>query len=186
MDGKDFKANKARLLELLKTEALKKGKFILSSGKESDFYLDGRIVTMLPEGAYLTAMVILEMIKGGRITALGGPTLGADPIVGAVAALSFQDKVPLKTFIVRKAAKGHGAQRRVEGPPLAKGDRVVLVDDVATSGSSLAEAKGALDQLGVLVDRAIVLVDRNEGAAETLSRAGCRLEPIFTLAELGV
>jgi orotate phosphoribosyltransferase len=186
MHDNDFRAKKDRLLGLLKSEALKKGKFILSSGKESSFYLDGRIVTMLPEGAYLTASVILGMIRGAGVTALGGPTLGADPIVGAVAAVSFQSGEPLKTFIVRKAAKGHGTQRQVEGPPLRKGERVVLVDDVATSGGSLVEAKQALDALGIVVDRAIVIVDRNEGAAASLAAAGCRLEPIFMISDLGV
>jgi orotate phosphoribosyltransferase len=186
MNTDDIRMKKARLLELLKTEALKKGKFILSSGKESHFYLDGRIVTMLPEGAYLTALIILDMIKGAGVTALGGPTLGADPIVGSVAAVSFLNKTPLKTFIVRKAVKAHGAGRQVEGPALSKGDRVVLVDDVATSGKSLVEAKEALDSLGVIVDRAVVIVDRNEGAVENLARASCRLESIFMIADLGV
>jgi len=89
----------------LKKEALKKGKFILSSGKESNFYLDGRIITMLPEGAYLVASIILDMIQDDGVDAFGGPTLGADPIVGAVAALSFIRKVPSRTFIIRKATK---------------------------------------------------------------------------------
>jgi orotate phosphoribosyltransferase len=186
MNNADIQKRKARLLELLKTEALKKGKFTLSSGKESSFYLDGRIVTMLPEGAYLTALIILDMIKGAGITALGGPTLGADPIVGAVAAVSFEQKTPLRTFIVRKSAKGHGTQRQVEGPALHNGDRVVLVDDVATSGQSLVEAKEVLDSLGVTVDRALVIVDRNEGAADHCARVGCRLEPIFMISDLGV
>lgn len=182
----DIRTKKDRLLELLKTEALRKGKFILSSGKESTFYLDGRIVTMLPEGAYLIGSIIVDMIKGTGVTAFGGPTLGADPIVGAVAAISFQNKVPLKTFIVRKAAKAHGTQRQVEGPALNTNDRVVLVDDVATSGKSLIEAKEVLDAMGIAVDRAIVIVDRNEGAGDNLAKAGCRLEPIFMIADLGV
>ncbi|HOU36272.1 MAG TPA: phosphoribosyltransferase family protein, partial [Candidatus Omnitrophota bacterium] len=95
-------------------------------------------------------------------------------------------KVPLKTFIVRKAAKGHGTQRQVEGPALSAGMRVVLVDDVATSGKSLIEAKAVLDSMKVRVDRAIVIVDRNEGARENCSRAGITLTPIFTIADLGV
>lgn len=186
MRNDEIAAEKSRLLELLKTEALRKGRFILSSGKESSFYLDGRIVTMLPEGAYLIGRIMLDMIKGAGVTALGGPTLGADPIVGAVAALSFENGSPLKTFIVRKAAKGHGTQRQVEGPALHKGDRVVLVDDVATSGKSLVEAKEVLDTMGIAVDRAIVIVDRNEGARESLAAAGCRLEPVFMISDLGV
>lgn len=175
---------KQRLLALLKKEAFKKGRFILSSGKESDFYLDGRIITMLPEGAYLVAGVILEMIKGVSFDAFGGPTLGADPIVGAVAAMSFVNQSPVRTFIVRKKAKEHGTQRQVEGPALKKGDRVILVDDVATSGKSLIEAKQALEEIGVSVVKAIVIVDRCEGAGENCSAAGIQLESIFTLADI--
>jgi len=186
MGHKDIAALKSDLLALLQKEALKKGKFILSSGKESTFYLDGRIVTMLPEGAFLIATIILDMIKGAKIDALGGPTLGADPMVGAVAAVSHASACPLRTFIVRKAAKGHGTQRQVEGPALKAGDRVVLVDDVATSGKSLIEAKEVLDSMGVIVDRAIVVVDRNEGAADNLATVGCKLQPIFMIRDLGV
>lgn len=178
---------KEKLLVLLKKEAFKKGKFILSSGKESSFYLDGRVITMTPEGAFLIASIILEMIKNDSLDGFGGPTLGADPIVGAVACLShIQARAPLKTFIVRKNAKEHGTQRQVEGPALKAGDRVVLVDDVATTGKSLVEAKQVLDSLGVIVEKAIVIVDRNEGAQENLSRAGLKLESIFNLTDLGV
>lgn len=175
---------KEKLASLLHKDALKKGKFILSSGKESNFYLDGRIITMTPEGAYLVASIILEWIKGSDIQALGGPTLGADPIVGAVAVLSHIQQVPLKTFIVRKQAKEHGTQRQVEGPALKAGDRVVIVDDVATTGKSLVEAKAALDKMGVAVDRAIVIVDRNDGARENLEAIGCKLQAIFNIKEL--
>lgn len=177
---------KRQLLGLLKKEAFKKGKFILSSGKESNFYLDGRIITMTPEGAYLVASIMMDMIKADGADALGGPTLGADPIVGAVAVLSHLNKVPLKTFIVRKAAKEHGTQRQIEGPALKQDDRVVLVDDVATTGKSLVEAKQVLDGMKIKVVKAIVIVDRNEGAKENLDSAGLKLESIFTLSDLGV
>jgi orotate phosphoribosyltransferase len=186
MDKRSITQLKADLLSLLKKEAFKKGKFILSSGKESNFYLDGRIITMLPEGAYLTGLIILDMIKHDAIDAFGGPTLGADPIVGAVAALSHIQQIPLRTFIVRKAAKEHGTQRQVEGPALTADMKVVLVDDVATSGKSLIEAKAVLDAIHVRVERAIVIVDRNEGAKENLQRVGLKLESIFTIADLGV
>ena len=177
---------KSKLLALLKKEALKKGKFVLSSGKTSNYYLDGRIITLTPEGAYLVAAIILELIKERKIDAIGGPTLGADPIVGAVSALSHIQKIPIKTFIVRKAAKEHGMQRQIEGPALKKGDTVILVDDVATTGGSLIEAKEALDKIGVSTEKAIVIVDRGEGAKENLAKAGLKLESIFTIEDLGV
>jgi len=176
---------KEQLKALLLRDALKKGNFVLSSGKTSTYYLDGRIITLTPEGAYLVASIILEMIQGKGIVAVGGPTLGADPIVGAIAALSHINKIPLKTFIVRKAVKGHGMQRQIEGPELKKGERVLIVDDVATTGKALLEAKEALDKIGVEIVKAVVIVDRCEGAAENLAQAGIGLEPVFKINDLG-
>jgi orotate phosphoribosyltransferase len=186
MERQGIKALKARLLKLLKREALKRGRFVLSSGKISSYYLDARIITLTPEGAYLVANIILELIKGKGIDAIGGPTLGADPIVGAIAALSHIKKIPLKTFIVRKAAKTHGTQRQIEGPALKKGGKTILVDDVATTGSSLIEARQALDKIGVYVKRAMVIMDRGEGAKENLAKAGIKLESIFTIEDLDI
>ncbi len=186
MENKSLKELKADLLKLMDKEALKRGKVILSSGKESNYYLDGRIITLTPEGAYLVASIILEMVNGKGINAIGGPTLGADPITGAIAAVSHINNIPLKTFIVRKAAKEYGMQRQVEGPLLKKGEKVIIVDDVATSGKSIIEAKTALDKLEVKIEGAIVIVDRNEGAKENLARVGCELSSIFTIKDLGV
>jgi orotate phosphoribosyltransferase len=186
MQKEGIKELKAQLLALLDKEALKRGRFVLSSGKTSNYYLDGRIITLTPEGAYLVASIILEMVKDRGLDAIGGPTLGADPITGAVAVLSHLKQIPLKTFIVRKAAKEHGTQRQVEGPALKEGSRVVLVDDVATSGKSLIEAKEALEKEGVKADTAIVIVDRCEGAALNLAKVGLKLESIFTTKDFGL
>lgn len=178
---------KTKLLALLKKEAFQKGDFVLSSGKKSNYYLDGRVITLTPEGAFLVASVVLELIKDRKdIVAVGGPTLGADPIVGSLACLSHIEKVPLKTFIVRKAAKEHGTQRQIEGPALSKGSKVILVDDVATTGKALIEAKQALDAAGVVAEEAITIVDRVEGAKENLANAGLKLISIFTKEDLGV
>jgi len=177
---------KKRLFALLEKEALKKGKFVLSSGKTSNYYLDGRVITLTPEGAYLVAGIILELIKGRDIDAIGGPTLGADPIVGAVAALSYINNIPLKTFIVRKAAKEHGAKRQIEGPALGKEAKVLIVDDVATTGKSIIEAKEALDNMGIKAEDALVIVDRCEGAEENLAQHGLKMQSIFTIKELGI
>ena len=177
---------KEKLFNLLNQEALKRGKFVLSSGKESNYYLDGRIITLSAQGAYLVASLILDMLKGEVLDAIGGPTLGADPITGALAAVSYINKQPIKTFIVRKQAKEHGTQQQVEGPALKKGNRVVLVDDVATSGKAILEAKQALDKIGVIAEKAIVIVDRNQGAAENLAKAGLKLESIFKIADFGL
>ncbi len=177
---------KRQLHALLEQQALKKGKFILSSGKESNYYLDGRIITLTPEGAYLIGAIMLDMVKDLSIDAFGGPTLGADPIVGAVAALSHMQKVPFTTFIVRKAAKEHGMGKQVEGPVLKTGSRVVIVDDVATTGKALIEAKDALDKLGVTIVKAIVIVDRLESAKENLAKVNIPLESIFTIRDFGL
>lgn len=158
----------------------------MSSGKTSPYYLDGRVITLTPEGAFLTASIILELIKDKDIEAVGGPTLGADPIVGAVACLSHIKQIPLKTFIVRKAVKEHGAGRQIEGPALAKNSKVILVDDVATTGKALIEAKQALDKAGIKAETAIVIVDRNEGASQNLAEFGLRLESIFTIKDFGL
>ncbi|MCX5696282.1 MAG: orotate phosphoribosyltransferase [Candidatus Omnitrophica bacterium] len=184
--GNGIKELKTQLLALLDKEALKRGNFVLSSGKTSNYYLDGRVITLTPEGAYLVASIILELLKDKKIDALGGPTLGADPIVGAVACLSHMKNIPLKTFIVRKATKEHGMTRQIEGPEIKKGSRVILVDDVATTGKALLEAKHALDKIGVIADTALVIVDRCAGATENLSKEGLQLESIFTIKDFGL
>jgi orotate phosphoribosyltransferase len=186
VEKESLAALKQRLLSLLDKEALKRGNFVLSSGRTSNYYLDGRVITLSPEGAYLVASIILDFIKDKNIDAIGGPTLGADPIVGALAALSHINAVPLKTFIVRKSVKTHGASRQIEGPALKKGSRVVLVDDVATTGKALIEAKQALEREGIVVKEAIVIVDRQEGARENLDKAGLELKSIFTIADFGL
>jgi orotate phosphoribosyltransferase len=177
---------KEKLFRLLNKEALKRGRFILSSGKESGYYLDGRVITLSPEGAYLAAGIILDMVKDEAVDAIGGPTLGADPMVGALAALSYKNKRPLKCINVRKEAKEQGTQRQVEGPELKKGDHVILIDDVATSGKAILEAKQALDKIGVISEKVIVIVDRNQGAVENLAKAGLKLESIFKITEFGL
>ena len=171
---------KDRLLELFKTHALTRGDFILSSGRKSTYYLDGRIITLSAEGAYLIARIILDMIKDEKIEAIGGPTIGADPIVGAIAAVSFLEKKPIKTFIVRKAPKPHGKRQKIEGPNLSEGARVIILDDVATTGKSIVESIQVLRAEGFKVDTAITVVDRDEGAKEALAKSGCKLLSIFS------
>ena len=179
MNEDKIKQYKKSLLQLIKRKALKRGRVVLSSGKVSDYYLDGRLVTLDSQGAYLVASIILDLIRDKKIMALGGPTLGADPIVGAVIALAAKRGKKLSGFIVRKSAKRHGMQRLIEGPTLRRGSRIILVDDVVTTGGSLIAAGEALKRQGVKVDCAIVIVDRQEGAVQNLAKAGCRLISIF-------
>jgi orotate phosphoribosyltransferase len=171
------------LFRLLKSQAFSKGKFILSSGKESNFYLDARIVTLSAAGAYLTARVILDMVSKDQPDAIGGPTLGADPMVGAIASLSHQAGRPINTFIIRKQPKAHGKQQQIEGPLLKEGGAVVLIDDVATTGKAFVESIEVLQKMNIKIIKAICVIDRGEGAQEALAKYKVPLRSIFTIAE---
>lgn len=175
---------KDALLKMIQEKALRRGDFTLASGKKAKFYLDGKQVTLDPQGLLLTAKVILSMLHGVKVDAVGGPTMGADPIAAAVALMSLQTGKPLKAFIVRKEAKGHGTQRMVEGPAIEKGDHVVMLEDVITTGGSVLKAIHDVEALGAKVVKTICLVDRNEGASATLEPYG--YSPIFTLEDLGL
>ena len=176
-------ADQSELFRLLKTQAFFRGKFILSSGKESDFYLDARLVTLSAAGAYLTARMMLDMISKDQPDAIGGPTLGADPMVGAIASLSHQEGRPINTFIVRKQPKAHGKQQQVEGPLLKEGSSVVIIDDVATTGKAFVEAIEVLQKMNVKIKKAICVIDRGEGASEALAKYKVPLQSIFTLRQ---
>ncbi len=175
--------DRSQLFEILKSKAFFRGKFILSSGKESSFYLDARLVTLCAAGAYLTGRVILDMTRHDKLDAIGGPTLGADPMVGAVASLSYQAGKPIDTFIIRKAPKAHGKQQQVEGPELKAGASVVIIDDVATTGKAFVESIEVLARMGIKPVKAICVIDRNEGAREALAKFDVPLESIFTIDE---
>jgi len=172
------------LLNLIKAKALVKGQRTLASGKTSQFYIDGKQVTLDAQGIFLTSKMILSMIHGAHVDAVGGPTLGADPIAAGVSLLSSQSGHPLKAFIVRKEAKDHGMQKMIEGPALNEGDRVILVEDVITTGGSVLKAAQEVEKLKAKVVKIVCLVDRNEGAVEKL--AHYNYTPIFSLADLGL
>ena len=175
--------DKARLLEVLKKDAFFKEKIILSSGKESDYYIDARRVTLSAEGAYLCARVILDMVKNDDVSILGGPTLGADPFVGAIASQSFENKKPVDTFIIRKAPKAHGKQQQIEGPDVPKGSRVILIDDVATTGKAFVQSLEVMKNAEINVVKAICVVDRDEGARQAIAKYDCPLQSIFQISE---
>jgi orotate phosphoribosyltransferase len=161
--------------------SIRTGKITLSSGKETDFYFDGRLVSLDPEGSVLIAELMLAEVRKAGIEAVGGLTSGADPITSAVGVLAYQSGVPLRLYYVRKAAKGHGMQRRIEGPELARGLRAAIVDDVITTGGSLLEARDALrEEAGVDVRHAFVVIDREEGGRERLAEEGIALTALFS------
>lgn len=159
------------------------GEVMLSSGRKSDFYVDARMVTLGARGAWLTATLILETIEAADFDFVGGPALGADPIVGAVAAVSWQMGRPVNTFIVRGAPKQYGKMREIEGP-LSEGASVILVDDVLTTGGSILKAAEAVERFGCDIVKIVVLVDRQEGGVEALAAEGHKVDAILTKADV--
>src|SRR5579864_8090766 len=157
--------DRGRLIALLQRDALRTGSFTLASGRTSHYYVDGRAVTLSAEGAALVGAGVLELLADlPEVVAVGGLTLGADPIVGAALALSESCGRPgLRGFLVRKEAKAHGTGKRVEGP-LEPGMTVAIVDDVATTGGSSLDAISAVEAMGCRVARVITVLDRLEGA----------------------
>jgi len=176
-----------RLLQLLREKSLKIGRFKLVSGKTSDYYFDSKLTTLDPEGGYLTARLLLEEIKAREIEAcaIGGLTLGADPIVSAVAAVSFSENKrfsPISAFIVRKEPKKHGTQQFIEGFTASEGTPVIIIDDVCTTGGSTMKAIKRAEEGGFMVTAVFCLVDREQGAAEALK--GYPFYALFTATEL--
>jgi len=167
-------------LERKLAACIRTGKIILSSGKETDFYFDGRLVSLEQEGSVLIAELFLEEARRRGIQAMGGLTSGADPITSATGVLAYQRGVPLKLFYVRKAAKEHGMQKRIEGPALERGLKTAIVDDVLTTGASLLQTRDALrDEAGVKVTDAFIIIDREEGGRERLEAEGIAVTPLF-------
>ena len=156
------------------------GTITRSSGKVTDFYFDGRLVSLEPEGSVLIAELFLELLQRDGIQAVGGLTSGADPLTSSVGVLAHQQGVDLRLFYVRKESKSHGTQKRIEGPPLPAGFRTALVDDVLTTGGSLLEARNALrDEAGAATTHAYVVIDRDEGGRERLAAEGIEVHSLF-------
>jgi orotate phosphoribosyltransferase len=174
---------RGRFLTLLKERAFQKGDFLLSSGKRSNYYIDGKQVVLTAEGAFLAAVLVLEALRDDDFDLVGGPSLGAVPLVGAIAALSWVRGRPINTFFVRKEPKKHGQQRWIEGP-VTPGSRVVVVEDVVTTGETVLKALSQLESFGAEVVKVVALVDRLEGAKEKLEKLGYSFEPLFTVQDL--
>jgi orotate phosphoribosyltransferase len=178
-------AHRPKLAELLRTKSLVRGEFTLSSGKKSNYYLDCKLTTLDPEGALLTGYCVLELIEemGVKPDAIGGLSMGADPLVTAAGVVSAIEKKPLPGFLVRKEAKKHGRERQIEGLDNPRGKKVVIVDEVCTTGGSTQEAIDAAEREGCEVIAVISLVDREEGGSDML-RAKYNYRSVFTAPEL--
>jgi orotate phosphoribosyltransferase len=151
--------------------ALKYGDFTLSSGAKSNYYFDGRLISLNPAGAYWLAKVFLEEMKGHDIAAVGGPSMAAIPIVTAIALMSQVEGNPMQAFFVRMEVKAHGTGQQIEGG-LESGSRVMILDDTCTSGGSLFTAIDAAEAAGCKVVKVMVVLDRHQGGSDELRRRG--------------
>jgi orotate phosphoribosyltransferase len=174
-----------RLLDLLATRSAKRGTFTLSSGRTSDLYIDCRRTTMHPEGLALIGPLGLHAIgqRGWTADAVGGLTLGADPVSYAVAYASQLAGTPVRAFTVRKEAKTHGTGKLIEGA-FEPGDRVVVIEDVITTGGSALKAVAAVRAAGGIVVGVLAVVDREEGGREAIEAAGLEVATLARAAEL--
>lgn len=177
--------HRKELAGLLREKSLVRGEFTLASGKKSNYYLDCRLTTLDPQGALLTGYCVLEMLveMGVKPDAIGGLSMGADPVVSAAIVVSAMEKRPLQGFLVRKEAKDHGRRKQIEGIENPRGMRVAIVDDVCTAGGSTQEAIDAAEREGCEIVAVISLVDREEGGSEAL-RKKYNYRSIFTAREL--
>jgi len=172
-----------RLLALIRERAFREGDFTLASGEKSNYYVDGRMIGVHPEGAALIGEAIYERIKDLKVDAIGGLAVGAVPLVASTMVICHQRGLGLEGFWVRDAVKDHGTKKLIEGN-LAQGARVVILDDVMTSGGSAQKAIEAVKAQGGKVVRVIALVDRNRGARELFEKQSLIYDPIFTIDDL--
>ena len=166
------------LRRLVIQDAVKIGTFTLASGRISDLYVDMRKVTLDPEGAFLIGSIISEMIRNRDVDAVGGMSLGADPIAVATSIMAFQSGRHIVSFLVRKAQKDHGTRNLIEGP-IAPGMKVVVVEDVITTGASTIAAINHVRDAGMIVDMVVAVFDRCEGGREAIESLGIEVRSIL-------
>ncbi|HJV64700.1 MAG TPA: orotate phosphoribosyltransferase [Geomonas sp.] len=179
-------SDKERLKKIIIELSYEKRNVVLASGRQSDFYFDGKQTTLHPEGGYLTGKLFFEAVKDVEgVEGVGGLTLGADPIATATSVVSFLEGKPIPGFIIRKEPKGHGTGAWLEGRKnLKPGARVVIVEDVVTSGGSSMKAIKRAEEEGLKVLGVVTLVDREEGGRENIEKEGYWLKSIFTKSEI--
>ncbi|MBE9079500.1 orotate phosphoribosyltransferase [Romeria aff. gracilis LEGE 07310] len=174
---------KSALLNLICQVAYKEGDFTLSSGQHSDYYINGKQVTLHPQGGLMVGRLMLARLPQETV-GVGGLTLGADPLVTAVSIAGAYSHRPITPLIVRKAAKEHGTQANIEGPSLPPNSPVVVLEDVVTTGQSAMQAVERLRAAGYSVTGILALVDRQQGGAQHYAQAGLPFEALFTVADL--
>ncbi|MBX9929617.1 MAG: orotate phosphoribosyltransferase [Gemmatimonadaceae bacterium] len=173
------------LIDLLVAHSARRGDFVLASGRRSSLYVDCRLTTMRPEGLTTIGALGLATIAdaGWTADAIGGLTLGADPVSYAIAFASAATARPLRAFTVRKEAKSHGTGKLIEGP-FSAGDRVVVIEDVITTGGSALKAAAALRAAGATLVGVLAVVDRQEGGREAIEAEGLAVRALVTASDL--
>lgn len=176
---------RARLIELFRQRALKFGTFTLASGKQASYYLDGKQITLHSEGLRLVSEGLLELLAEVDFQAIGGMSIGADPIIGGVLTAAGARGRDLVGFLVRKEPKGHGTQRYIEGP-VQPGMKVVIIDDVVTTGGSSLMAIDRIQEFGCEVVAVVAIVDRMEGGAANFAARGLVMKSLLTIEDFGI
>jgi orotate phosphoribosyltransferase len=178
--------DKQALIALVREKALKFGQFTLASGKQATYYLDGKQVTLDPAGARLIAEGMLDLLAAGPMpAAVGGMSIGADPITAAVVTMSAVRGTPLLGFMVRKESKGHGTNQFIEGP-VRPGMSAVIVEDVVTTGGSSLKAIERVEAFGMKVVGVLAIIDRMEGGAQAFAQRGYPLRSLLTIRDFGI
>jgi orotate phosphoribosyltransferase len=173
----------AELKDLVAKDAVRHGKFILASGRQSDIYVDLRKVTLNPQGAALIGALIFDIIRDRRVDAIGGLTMGADPVALATSMMALQTGSHINAFVVRKEKKAHGTMGWIEGP-IEPGQKAVVVEDVITTGASAIKAIERLKESGVSVDMVVAVLDREEGGKTAIEALGYPVCALLRLKDL--
>lgn len=179
----ELTALRQHLLDLFCKLAYQEGDFVLSSGQRSPYYINGKQVTLHPQGALAIGRLLLSQLPTDT-QAVAGLTLGADPIVSAVSVVSAYENRPIPALIIRKEAKGHGTRAYIEGPNLPAGALVVVLEDVVTTGQSAMKAVERLRQAGYKVEQVMALVDRQQGGAQLYQSAMLKFQSLFSIEEI--
>lgn len=181
----DILALKKRLAQILVERSYMEGSFTLASGRHSDYYFDCRQTSLHPEGAWLIGTIFNAMLADLPIKAVGGMTMGADPLISATSVVSHIQSRPLAGLIVRKTVKDHGTARAIEGlANVQKGDSVAMLEDVVSTGGSVLQACERVEEAGLTIATICCVLDRDEGGREKINEAGYTVRSIFTRPEL--
>ncbi len=186
MRSMDIRDKKQRLADIIIEKSFKyrdDPPFTLASGRTSNYYFNCKPTTLDPEGMNLIGEIVFSMLSDADVTAAGGLTLGADPIANALAVISYQKGKPIKSFIVRKDVKAHGTRSALEGN-VHPGERIVIIDDVITTGGSTITAIERAREAGLEIDRVIALIDREEGGRENILAHADRVDAVLTRTEI--